>query len=235
MQVVIKPSYSDLSREAARLVEEAIRANPRLVLCIPAGRTPRGMYRELIRTHRENRLDFSRVSLFQLDEYAGLRAGHPETFRVYLWREFLNYINVRRANVYVPDENYEETIRRAGGLDLLISGIGVNGHVAFNEPGSPFDSRTRIVDLAESTVDLIKDKFSPEELPRRAVTMGLATILDARRIVLLASGTSKAHILSRALTQAITPEVPASALRMHPDVTVIADEEAAAVHRDNSP
>ncbi len=231
MQVVIKRSYDDLSREAARIAGEAVRANPQLVLCLPAGNTPRGMYRELIRMYRESRLDFSRVSFFQLDEYIGLRPDHPKSFRVFLWREFFNYINVRRANVYVPDENYEDTIHRAGGIELLISGIGVNGHIAFNEPGSPLNSRTRIVDLTESTVDRIRDKFAPEELPRQAITMGLGTILDAQRILLLASGRSKAEILARALAEEITPEVPASALRLHSNAVVIADEEAAAIYR----
>jgi len=161
----------------------------------------------------------------------GLRPGHPQSFRAYLWRVFLNYINVRPANVYLPDENYEETIRRSRGIDLLISGIGVNGHIAFNEPGSTLDSRTRIVELADSTIELMKASFSPGELPRQAITMGLATILEARRTLLLASGSSKAQILARVLTGQITTDVPASALRLHSNLTVIADEEAAAILR----
>jgi glucosamine-6-phosphate deaminase len=185
----------------------------------------------LIRMYRERRLDFSRVSFFSLDEYAALRADHPQSLRAFLWREFLNYINVRRANVYTPGEDYEDVIRRAGGLDLVVLGLGTNGHIAFNEPGSPLDSRTRIVQLAESTLETMQDKFSREELPRRAITMGLATILDANRILLLAAGASKAPAFRRMLTGDVSPDIPASALRLHENVTVIADEDLAVAYR----
>jgi glucosamine-6-phosphate deaminase len=235
VQVLIGRNYGDLSERAAAIVEEAIRAKPQLTLCLPTGSTPKGMYRELIRRHREKRLDFSRVNFFHLDEYSGLRPDHPQSFRVYLWREFLNYVNVRRTNVYLPDENYEETIRRAGGIDLLISGIGVNGHIAFNEPGSPLDSRTRIVDLSESTIDAIRSSFSPADLPRQAITMGLGTILDAERIVLLASNSRKASIVARALIGDIGSEVPASIVPLHPHSTIIIDEEAAAEYSNLEP
>jgi glucosamine-6-phosphate deaminase len=141
---------------------------------------------------------------------------------------------VRRANVYLPDELYDQTIHRLGGIDFLISGIGVNGHLAFNEPGSSFESRTRFVELAESTLQLIKGNFSPQELPHQAITMGMATIFDARRILLIASGKTKAAILARALTEVVAPELPASLLQRHPNVTVIADEEAAAIYRSIS-
>src|SRR5436190_17218853 len=180
---------------------------------------------------RQNPLDFSKVKLFLLDEYIGLRPGHPPSFRADLWRVFLNYINVRPANVYLPDESYEETTRRSGGIDLLISGIGVNGHIAFNEPGSTLDSRTRIVELADSTIELMRSSFSPHELPHQAITMGLATILEARRIVLLASGSHKAQILAKAFAGEITTHVPASVLGLHSHLTVMADEEAAAIYR----
>jgi len=231
MQILIRRDYDDLSEQAARIVAEAVRAKPQLTLCLPTGSTPKGMYRLLIRMLRERRIDFSRVSFFILDEYVGLRPDHPNSFRAYLWREFLNYVNVRKANVYMADENYEITIRRLGGIDLLISGIGVNGHIAFNEPGSAFDSRTRIVELAESTLATMAPSFAPDELPRHAITMGLGTILEARRIVLLASGSTKAGILARMLNEDITPDVPASALRLHSNVTVIADESAAEMYR----
>ena len=233
VKIHICADYEDMSKEAARIVAEAIRAKPQLVLAVPSGSTPKGMYQELIRMRRQN-LDFSKVKFFLLDEYMGLRPGHPQSFRAYLWSVFLNYINVRPANVYLPDESYEETTRRSGGIDLLISGIGVNGHIAFNEPGSTLDSRTRIVELADSTIELMKTSFSPRELPRQAITMGLATILEARHILLLASGSRKALILARALTGQITTDVPASVLRLHSNLTVIADEEAAAIYRRNS-
>jgi glucosamine-6-phosphate deaminase len=234
MRVVITANYDEMSQQAVGLVSEAIRIKPQLVLGVAAGNTPRGMYRELIRLYREIRLDFSRVSFLQIDEYLGLRPDHPQSFRSFLWRTFFNYVNVRRANVYIPSELYDETIQRLGGMDFLVSGIGVNGHVAFNEPGSPFDSRTRLVQLADSTVDLIRPNFSEGDLPRHGVTMGLATIFEARRILMIASGSTKADILARALTGDVTPEVPASLLQRHPNLTVIADEEASSVYRSLS-
>ncbi len=231
MQILVKPTYEELSVEAARIVGEAIRAKSHLLLCIPTGRTPRGMYRELIRLYRDRRIDFSRVSFFCLDEYVGLRADHPQSLRTFLWKEFLNYVNVRRANVYTPDENYESAIRKAGGIDLMVLGLGSNAHIAFNEPGSSFDSRTRIVDLADSTLLGMQNRFSANELPRQAITVGLGTIMDADRIVLLASGESKAEALRRTLTDEISSDVPASILRLHSKVTIIADEAAAAEYR----
>src|SRR5262249_1870763 len=142
VKILIKPTYEEMSEEAARIVADAIRSRPHLTMCMPTGRTPRGLYRELIRMYRDRRLDFSRVSFFSLDEYIGLRPDHPQSLRAVLWREFLNYVNVRRANVYSPDDTYEDVIHRAGGIDLAILGLGSNGHIAFNEPGSALDSRT---------------------------------------------------------------------------------------------
>ncbi|PYR96632.1 MAG: glucosamine-6-phosphate deaminase [Acidobacteria bacterium] len=231
MNIHICADYDGMSEQAARIVAEEIHAKPHLVLCLPSGNTPQGMYRELIHMHRHNRLDFSKVKFFLLDEYWGLRADHPQSFRAFLWRVFLNYINVHPANVYLPNETYDGTVQRAGGIDLLICGIGVNGHIAFNEPGSALDSRTRIVELADSTIELMRSSFSPHELPHQAITMGLATILEARRIVLLASGSKKAQILAQAFAGEITTHVPASVLGLHSHLTVMADEEAAAIYR----
>jgi len=234
MQMHIATDYDGMSEQAARTVAEAIHVKPHLVLCLPSGNTPKGMYRELIRMHRLDHLDFSKVKFFLLDEYWGLPADHPQSFRAFLWRVFLNYVNVHPANVYLPKETYDETIQRAGGIDLLICGIGVNGHIAFNEPGSALDSCTRIVGLVDSTIELMKTSFSPHELPHQAITMGLGTILEARRIVLLVSGSHKAQILTRALIREITTHVPASVLRLHSNLTVIADEEAAAIYRHSA-
>jgi glucosamine-6-phosphate deaminase len=226
VRTIVKPDYLEMSLEAARFVAEAIRTVPQLALCLPTGNTPKALYAELVRMHRSERLDFSRVKMFNLDEYVGIRPDHPNSFRVYLWREFLNHINVRRANVYMPDEQYEDTIRKTGGIDLLISGIGLNGHVAFNEPGSEIDSRTRIVKLADSTSESIRKSFTPDELPTHGLTIGLATIMEARRILLLASGEQKAAILARALSGPVSTDVPASVLQNHKNVTLIADEPA---------
>jgi glucosamine-6-phosphate deaminase len=226
VNLIVKAGYDEVSVGAARIVAETVQAIPNARLCLPTGRTPRGMYRELIRLHRTERLDFSRVRVFQLDEYIGLRPGHPETFKSYLWREFLNHVNVRRANIHFIENDYEEVIRSNGGIDLLVLGIGINGHLGFNEPGSETDSRTRIVDLAGSTINGMRHTFAPDELPHQAVTIGIATIMEARRILLLASGTEKASILAKALGDPVTTALPASILQLHANVTVIADQDA---------
>jgi len=226
VNLIVRSGYDEVSTEAAQIVAETLRALPDASLCLPTGRTPRGMYRDLIRLHRSEQLDFSRVRIFQLDEYAGLEPNHPLSFKSYLSHEFLNHVNVQRANIHFIEDNYEQHIRDAGGIDLLILGIGANGHLGFNEPGSEPDSRTRIVQLADSTISGMRQTFTPEELPHRAITIGLATIMEARRILLLASGTEKTSILSQALTEPVTAAVPATILQSHANVTVIADEDA---------
>jgi glucosamine-6-phosphate deaminase len=225
MQVIVKPTCEEMSIAAARILADAISAKPRLSCCLAAGKTPTGTYRELMRLHRIEKLDFSNATFFYLDEYAGLPADHPECFRFFLDREFFGPGEVKPENIHAPNGKYEETIRDCGGIDLLICGIGKNGHIAFNEPGTSVDSRTRIVDLAESTIEGLRGKFSPDEMPRTAITVGLATIMEARQILLLASGTEKAAILSRALKGPATTDIPASILQRHPQLTVLTDQE----------
>src|SRR5678815_3571044 len=158
MRVLVTPDYRTLSHEAANIVAEAVRLNPALTLGLPAGNTPTGMYEELTRSH----VDFSRVRTFNVDEYAGLPADDPRTFRSYMRRTFFDHVNLPLTNIYFPDENYEETIRKAGGIDLLVLGVGLNGHIAFNEPNSSITSRTRVVELAPETVGPV----------RHGITMG---------------------------------------------------------------
>ena len=200
-----------MSVAAARILADAILANPRLSLCLAAGNTPIGTYRELAGR------DFSHATLFYLDDYVGLADGHTESFRSLLQREFFGPCNVNPGNIHAPDARYEETIRNCGGIDLLVCGIGKNGHLAFNEPGSPFDSRTRIVDLSESTI-------AGRNVPRKAITMGLATIMEARQILLLANGSEKADVLTRALKGPVAQDVPASILQHHPQLVVLTDQ-----------
>jgi glucosamine-6-phosphate deaminase len=197
------------------------------------------MYAELIRCHRDG-LDLSGVRTFNMDEYIGLPVASPHSYRGYMFREFFNHVNVPDGNIHIPcghppddlaheAERYEESIRKAGGLDLQITGIGVNGHIGFNEPGSEFTSRTRVVELAETTLAGMRQYFGETaRMPRRAITIGMRTILDARRIVLLASGTRKAEAVAKALQGPVTTAIPASALQLHNNVTVILDRDAAA-------
>jgi glucosamine-6-phosphate deaminase len=229
MGVQIFPSYEDLSRSAAQFIADAIRQKPDLILGLAAGNTPLGVYRELVRMHRDGSLDFSRVAVFNLDEYAGLDASDTRSFTSFLRKNFIDLINVSESNVHLlkfPDmsvdvycEDVEEAIRQAGGIDLQILGIGRNGHIAFNEPGSSFKSRTRVVKVAEPS--------APEFAT--AITMGIATILDARRILLLASGPVKAEILAKAIEGPVTETLPASVLQLHADVTFMV-EASSAVH-----
>ena len=227
MVVQIFPSYEDLSRSAAQFIAAAIRQKPDLVLGLAAGNTPLGAYRELVRMHQDDSLDFSQVAVFNLDEYAGLDASDTRSFTSFLHRNFLDLINVSESNVHLlkfPDmsvdaycEDVEQAIRQAGGIDIQILGIGRNGHIAFNEPDSSFKSRTRVVTLAEPT--------APEFAT--AITMGIATILDARRILLLASGPSKAEVLAKAIEGPVTETLPASVLQLHDDFTVMAEAPSA--------
>lgn len=212
MRVLVTPDYRTLSRQAAEVVAEAVRFKPDLKIGLPTGNTPTGMYEELIQGH----LDFSGVKTFNLDEYIGLAENDPRSFHAYMGRNFFDHANVAPGNIHFPDEQYEETIRGAGGIDLLILGIGRNGHIAFNEPGSSFASRTRVVELAPETA-------APA---RSGITMGVATILDARRILLLASGSEKRKVLKDALEGPLTESLPATALQLHFDVTVIVDKAA---------
>src|SRR5262245_57622523 len=232
MRVLVTPDYRTLSQNAAEFVIKAVSAKSDLRLGLPTGSTPLGMYEELVNKFRREDLDFSRLQTFNLDEYLGLPHNHPKSYHTYMRRHFFDSVNVVPANIYIPDGSpgvderaesaqYERAIQASGGIDLLIVGIGANGHIAFNEPGSPFDSRTRAVDLAPKTISNARQHFGNEAVPLRAITMGIGTILEARRVMLLASGASKADAVDRALRGPVSQSVPASALQLHPYVIAI--------------
>jgi glucosamine-6-phosphate deaminase len=231
--IVIRPDYQTLSNAAADFIAAAIRANPQIVLGLPTGSTPQGMYDALVRMHREGTLDLSQVRTFNMDEYVGLSAAHPQSYHAYMKTRFFSLTNIRPENASIPnalDEAgvYEKAIQLAGGIDLQISGIGMNAHIGFNEPGSSLDSRTRTVDLADSTRSAMRQYFPDEStMPRKAITVGIATILEAKRILLIASGKRKAKAVARALEGPVSEDVPASVIQVHPDVTVMLDTEAA--------
>ena len=239
MLVVLKKDYEEVSREAARIVAGAVRAKPQIVLGLATGSTPLGLYKELITLHGSRGLDFSGATSFNLDEYLGLPATHPQSFHYFMEQNFFSQVNLPRHRAHVPDgtitgdydaycSGYEKSIRAAGGIDLQILGIGRNGHIGFNEPTSSLASRTRLKALSRETIEDNRHFFAEnEQMPKCAITMGIGTILDSKRVLLLASGRSKAAAVAKAIEGPITSSVSASALQMHPDVTFIVDEEAA--------
>lgn len=238
MLVSIKRSYEEVSKAAASQVAERIRRKPNLVLGLATGATPLGMYRELIRMHREEGLSFAKVTSFNLDEYIGLPRTHSQSYYKFMWDSLFNHIDIPSTSVYVPDgmaadigahcEWYEEEIRRNGGIDFQVLGIGANGHLAFNEPGSSLGSRTRIKTLSEQTVkDNARYFGSVSDVPKTVITMGIGTIMEAQEVLLLASSASKAEAIRAAIEGPITAMVPASIIQMHRLAYVTIDQDAA--------
>ena len=240
MLLVLKSNAEELGQEAARIVANAIRRNPRIRLGLATGSTTVSMYKELVRLHREESLDFSGIVTFNLDEYLGLPATHPQSFHHFMHENFFGYVNIPKKSIHIPDgavrgqydqycAGYEQAIREAGGVDLQILGIGRNGHIGFNEPTSSLGSRTRLKVLTKETIEDNRRFFAPgEEIPQCAITMGIGTILETKRILLLASGSSKAKPIAQAIEGPVTGSVTASALQLHPDVTFIVDQAAGA-------
>jgi glucosamine-6-phosphate deaminase len=239
VRVVIERDAESVGRKAARFIAELVRRKPDCVLGLATGGTPLGTYCELIRLHRDEGLDFSRVTTFNLDEYVGLGPTHPQSYRYFMQSNLFNHINVDASRTYVPDGRaldfeaacrlYEQRIKDAGGIDLQLLGIGADGHIAFNEPGSSLGSRTRLKTLTRETIRDNARFFGGEELvPRLAVTVGVGTILDARRCLLLAVGAGKAAAIRETIEGPVTAQVTASALQLHREVIVVVDEPAAA-------
>jgi glucosamine-6-phosphate deaminase len=239
MEVVIQRDYEQMSEVAAQVVVEVINAKPNAVLGMATGSTPLGLYQELVRLHREEQLDFSRVTTFNLDEYVGLRMDHPQSYHYFMHEHFFQYVNIPPQNINIPSgttsnypafcEWYEQRIAQCGGIDLQILGIGSDGHIAFNEPTSSLSSRTRLKTLSKMTIDDNARFFDQrEDVPVYAITMGVGTILDARKLVMVASGKAKGRAIAQAVEGPVTSMVTASAIQLHRDATVVVDEEAAA-------
>lgn len=240
MRIIIVKSYDEMSKKAADIVAELVRRKPDCVLGLATGSTPEGLYAELVRRHREEGLNFSKVTTFNLDEYYGLDGNHPQSYRYFMNEKLFNGINIKKENTFVPDgtvpvkdierycKKYEKTIKEKGGIDLQVLGIGGDGHIAFNEPGSSLSSRTRLVALNEQTIkDNSRFFKSADEVPRYALTMGVGTILEAKELLFLANGEKKADVVAKALEGPITSSITASALQLHQKVTAILDESAA--------
>lgn len=238
MQVIIKDTYEEMSKEAAKIIRDAIYLKPNLVLGLATGSTPIGTYKELIRMYKEGELDFSKVITFNLDEYVGLPPTHEQSYYHFMHENLFNSININPANIHVPSgvvkdferycRWYEDEIKKVGGIDLQVLGIGSDGHIGFNEPGSSLASRTRIVTLTEETIRDNARFFEREsDVPRFAITMGVGTIMEAKHCLLLANGAKKADPVAALVEGPITSQVTASALQMHPNATVIVDSAAA--------
>ncbi len=238
MEVIIKENYEELSKFAAQFITDQINNKPDTVLGLATGSTPLGTYKELINLHKENKVDFSQVASFNLDEYVGLPKEHSQSYYYFMNENFFKHINIKPENWYLPDgmakdipqscEEYEKKIKEYGGIDIQILGIGGNGHIAFNEPGSSLASRTRVKTLDEKTISDNSRFFdSIDEVPRYAITMGIGTIMEAKIIILLANGENKADAIVKTAEGPITSMVPASIVQLHPRATIIVDKAAA--------
>lgn len=237
IEVYIEDSYEEMSRRAADIFVDELTENPNGVFGFATGSTPLGLYKELIRRFNNGEIDFSSIATFNLDEYYPIKKDNPQSYDYFMRTNLFNHINVNPDYIYIPNGeapnafkeclNYEKLISTEDGIELQILGIGENGHVGFNEPNKYFKSYTNYVALSDSTINANARFFdSLEDVPTHAITMGIKTIMQARKILLLANSSKKSEILLKALMGYITPMVPASILQLHPDVTVVTDKEA---------
>jgi len=237
MEVIITRDYDEMSWVAAQFIRRQIIRKPDCVLGLATGGTPLGTYKELIRMHKEEGLDFSKVTTFNLDEYLGLLPSHDQSYNYFMSENLFKHINLSPGRTHVPNgmaedidghcQWYEEQIRQAGGIDLQLLGIGSDGHIAFNEPGSSLGSRTRLKSLTEQTIaDNARFFVREENVPRFAITMGVGTIMEAREIVLIASGEKKAAVCAEFIEGPVTARVTASILQLHPHVHAVLDQAA---------
>ncbi len=232
MRFITVDSYEKMSRDAANIISAQVIMKPDCVLGLATGSSPLGTYAQLIEWYRKGDLDFSQVTSINLDEYVGLSGDHEQSYRYFMNQNFFQHINISLENTFVPSgvaENLEEEccqydahIHRVGGIDLQLLGIGLDGHIGFNEPADCFERNTHVVELAPSTIQANSRFFAHEnEVPRSAVTMGMVSIMQAKKVLLIANGPAKADILQQAFCGPITPRIPASILQLHPDITVI--------------
>jgi glucosamine-6-phosphate deaminase len=240
VEIIILRSAESVAAMAGELVAELLRVQPAAVLGLATGSTQLSLYRNLVEKYRDGGISFRGTTSFNLDEYLGVASENPQSYRTYMNREFFSCIDIDKRNTFLPccgeDENprlvgprYEQKIREAGGIDLQLMGIGYNGHIGFNEPSSSLRSRTRVKTLTKQTLKDNSRLFAKNEFqPKLAITMGIATIMDARRILLLATGTNKAEAVRKTVEGPVSAMCPASVLQMHERVTVLLDEAAAA-------
>ena len=237
MEIVRAKDYGELSRKAANILASQIVLKPKSVLGLATGSSPIGLYERLVEMYKSGDLDFSKIKTANLDEYVGLDPQNDQSYKYFMNANLFSKVNIDLNNVNIPDgtnkdaegecDRYEKAIEALGGIDLQLLGIGNNGHIGFNEPADYFPAKTHIVDLTESTIEANKRFFADVSLvPRQAYTMGIGTIMKAKKIVMIANGEKKAPIIKEAFFGKITPQVPASILQLHPDFTLVADEAA---------
>lgn len=237
MEVIRVKDYDEMSEKACAFVTERLKQRNDLVMGFATGSTPEGLYQRLIEKYRKQEITFKDVVSFNLDEYIGLDKDHPNSYYYFMREKLFDHVDISFDNVNIPNgvasdleaecQAFEAKIKQAGGIELQILGIGGNGHIGFNEPGTPFTSRTQVVDLASSTIKANSRFFdSIEEVPTQAVSMGIGTIMESKEILLLASGETKRDAMTAVLRGDITEDVPATVLQKHPNMTIIADEAA---------
>ena len=237
MKIIRAKDYVTASRKAANIIFSQIILKPDSVLGLATGSSPVGIYKNLIDAYRHDDLDFSQIRSVNLDEYVGLSAEHPQSYANFMQKNLFDHVNILPDNVHLPNgmdpdaasqcAAYDRLIHTLGGIDLQLVGIGHNGHIGFNEPADAFEKGTHCVELTQNTIDANARFFaSLEQVPRKAYTVGILDIVQAKRVVMIACGRSKAKILKTAITGPVTPAVPASILQLHPDFTLVADEDA---------
>ena len=237
MKIYVSEDYKDMSRKAANIISAHVILNPACVLGLATGSTPIGMYKQLIDWYNKGDLDFSQVKSVNLDEYVGLAPTHDQSYRYFMQTNLFDHVNIDPANTNVPNglasdpeaecERYNQVIRSMGGIDVQVLGMGHNGHIGFNEPGHAFELETHVVNLTERTIEANARFFaSKDEVPKRAITMGIKSIMQARQILVVVSGEDKAEIVKKAFYGPVVPEVPASILQMHPNVVLCGDKAA---------
>lgn len=239
MRIYKAKDYEEMSRKAANVIAAQVISKPDGVLGLATGSTPIGTYKQLIEWYEKGDLDFSEIKSVNLDEYKGLTKDNDQSYDYFMHDNFFNHINIKAENVNLPDgtepdskkecARYDEIVRSLGGADLQLLGLGHNGHIGFNEPADEFKTGTHLVDLQKSTIEANARFFATmDDVPKQAYTMGIGTIMSAKKILVVVSGADKAAIVKKAFTGPVTPQVPASILRLHPDVTIVGDAAALA-------
>ena len=240
IKVITCKDYEEVSDRAAEIMLDVVKNNPKAILGLATGSSPIGLYQRMIKDHQENGTSYAEITTFNLDEYVGLEQEHPQSYYTFMHQNLFNHIDIKKENVNLPSvqgedmqancDAYNELLSKYK-IDLQLLGIGSNGHLAFNEPGTPFDSVTQVVDLLDSTIQDNARFFDNDmsKVPTQSITMGIKNVMDAKRILLIASGKNKAEAIYQTVKAEVSTDCPASILQRHPDVTIVVDEDAASL------